>query len=108
VAVAGGHGPIQRSDVIGKEAMEALGARRTLRGKMLWFNEEKRHGYIATDEGERLYVDVDGFGGAPPQGSCAGLLVEFELGEGPDGRQAQNAQILTPVSPRRARRRGNR
>ena len=27
-----------------------------MRGKMDWFNEEKGHGYIATEEGERIYV----------------------------------------------------
>lgn len=32
-----------------------------MQGKMLWFNEEKEHGFILTDEGERLYVHRDGF-----------------------------------------------
>jgi len=26
----------------------------TMQGKMLWFNEQKEHGFILTDEGERL------------------------------------------------------
>ena len=32
-----------------------------MQGKMLWFNEQKEHGFILTDEGERLYVHRDGF-----------------------------------------------
>ena len=27
-----------------------------MRGTMVWFNEEKGHGYISTETGERLYV----------------------------------------------------
>ena len=38
-----------------------------MQGKMLWFNEQKEHGFILTDEGERLYVHRDGFlPGQPP------------------------------------------
>jgi cold shock CspA family protein len=81
---------------------------RTHVGKMLWFNEEKGHGYIATDAGERLYVAGDGFLEAPPEGPCAGRIVEFEVGETSDGRFAQHARIVEEVAPRRARRRGSR
>ena len=51
-----------------------------MRGKMAWFNEEKGHGYITTEAGERIYVSQDGFAeGNAPKGRCAGLPVEFEL-----------------------------
>ena len=33
-------------------------------GTMLWFNEEKDHGYISTEAGERLYVAGTGFAAA--------------------------------------------
>ena len=47
---------------------------------MAWFNEEKGHGYITTEGGERIYVSEDGFAeGNAPKGRCAGLPVEFEL-----------------------------
>ena len=32
-----------------------------MRGQMLWFNEAKDHGFIMTDEGERLAVAGNGF-----------------------------------------------
>ena len=32
-----------------------------MRGTMVWFNEEKGHGYISTETGERLYVSEQGF-----------------------------------------------
>ena len=78
------------------------------RGKMLWFNEEKGHGYIETDEGERLYVEGSGFQVAPPEGSVAGMVVEFTIAEGPDGRFAEATTFVEDISPRRARRRGSR
>jgi cold shock CspA family protein len=81
---------------------------RNPRGKMLWFNEEKGHGYIETDEGERLYVAGTGFQLAPPEGSVAGLVVEFTIAEGPDGRFAEATKFVEDISPRRARRRGSR
>jgi cold shock CspA family protein len=80
----------------------------TYLGKMLWFNEEKGHGYIATDDGERLFVAGNGFVEAPPEGPCAGRIVEFEVGEDADGRFAERARLVEEISPRRARRRGSR
>ena len=75
---------------------------------MLWFNEEKGHGFISTDEGERLYVDAEGFTDTHPVGPCAGLVVEFEIADGPGGRSAQSTRLVEEISPRRARRRGSR
>lgn len=75
------------------------------RGKLLWFNEEKGHGFIATDDGERLYVDADGFADSHPVGSCAGLVVEFEIADSNEGRHARATRLVPEVAPRRARRR---
>ena len=76
-----------------------------MRGRMLWFNELTGHGFIETDEGERLYVGADGFADSPPVGSCAGLLVEFQIGNGSDGRHAEATRLVVEIAPRRARRR---
>jgi hypothetical protein len=57
-----------------------------MRGEMLFFNATKGFGFIRTEEGERLYVDRDGFlPGKPPEGRCAGAKVTFarEELEGP-------------------------
>ena len=76
-------------------------------GKMLWFNEEKNHGYIRTEEGERLYVDREGFlPGDAPVGRCAGLDVTFDVGEDEDGERFAVGVSLVPEPERkRARRR---
>jgi cold shock CspA family protein len=79
-----------------------------MRGTMLWFNEDKDHGFISTEQGERLYVHGTGFaGGIRPEGRCAGLEVTFEVVEEDGVRQAKECVLDDKLSPRRARlRRG--
>jgi cold shock CspA family protein len=77
-----------------------------MRGTMVWFNEEKGHGYISTEAGERLYVSQQGFaGGNAPKGRCAGLPVEFEIATNIDGREAVGSMLVEEDAPPRARRR---
>ena len=77
-----------------------------MRGKMAWFNEEKGHGYITTEGGERIYVAQDGFAeGNAPKGRCAGLPVEFEVTSNDEGRQAVRSVLVEDDQPPRARRR---
>ena len=75
-------------------------------GTMLWFNEEKDHGYISTEAGERLYVAGTGFaGGLRPKGRCAGLAVTFRVIRDAGVRQAEETVLLTDAPNQRARRR---
>jgi cold shock CspA family protein len=46
-------------------------------GDMLWFNNEKGHGFIETSTGDRLRVEASDFRNGPPEGRCAGLGVTF-------------------------------
>jgi 'Cold-shock' DNA-binding domain len=77
-------------------------------GTMLWFNEAKDYGFILTDEGEgeRLYVDRDGFvGRAAPVGRCARLPVDLSVGKRDGQRVAVDVSLVVQEAPRRARRR---
>ena len=77
-----------------------------MQGQMLWFNEARDHGFIMTDEGERLAVAGTGFAGEErPVGRCAHKVVSFEVDENSDTRQAQNVVFVPDVVARRARRR---
>jgi cold shock CspA family protein len=77
-----------------------------MRGEMLWFNERKDHGFILTEEGERLSVLGPGFaGGVRPVGRCAHAVVTFEIDEDSGSRQATNVVFEPLVAARRARRR---
>jgi len=74
---------------------------------MLWFNEAKDHGFIMTDDGERLAVAGDGFAaGEKPAGRCAHKAVTFELDESDGSRQARNVVFEPEFAARRARMRG--
>ena len=77
-----------------------------MRGTLLWFNEEKDHGYITTEEGERLYVAGASFeGGRRPEGRVAGLVVEFDVNVQNGSREAAGCVLVDEVAPPRARRR---
>jgi cold shock CspA family protein len=77
---------------------------------MLWFNPVKRHGFIRTDEGERLRVDLDGFAGDQPLGDrCRGTRVSFErTADQVEEARAVNVAVVPLIPVRRARSRGHR
>jgi cold shock CspA family protein len=78
---------------------------RTMQGTMIWFNEDKDHGYISTDDGERLYVHGTGFAnGIRPKGRCGGLPVTFRVTEEDGTRRAEDSVLVEEIPPRRARR----
>ena len=75
-----------------------------MRGKMIWFNEKKDHGFIRTDEDERLQVLGSGFaGGERPVGRCADAVVTFDISEHSGTRRAKNVRFEPDVAARRAR-----
>ena len=78
-----------------------------MNGTMLWFHEERGAGFLETEDGERLPVDIDGFVGAAPVGRCAGLPVTFTVGERDGTRIAIDVSLTESDAPRRARRRGS-
>jgi cold shock CspA family protein len=87
-----------------------VGERRPVaaRGEMIWFNNAKDLGFIATATGERLSVRGSDFmNGSRPQGRCGGRIVAFRVvGEGPDAH-AVDVVFVDDDAPRRARlRRG--
>lgn len=77
-----------------------------MRGLMLWFNPAKEHGFIRTEEGERLRVDVSGFAPGHLLGDrCAGTAVEFERqpADVEGGFRAIDVRVVDNDSGRRAR-----
>jgi cold shock CspA family protein len=74
---------------------------------MLWFNPAKKHGFIRTDDGERLRVDEDGFASGHTLGDgCRGTRVSFDRVEAADDPRAVGVASLPLMAERRARRRG--
>jgi CspA family cold shock protein len=63
-------------------------------GTVKWFNAEKGYGFIAVDGGNDLFVhytaiEMDGYRSLED-----GQRVEFEVGEGPKGPQAETVRIV--------------
>jgi cold shock CspA family protein len=80
-------------------------------GTMLWFNPAKQHGFIHTEEGERLRVDHDGFAAGQPVGDrCRGTQVTFDriVVQPEEEARAVNVAVLPLFAARRARSRGRR
>ncbi len=81
-----------------------------MNGNMIWFNPDKRHGFIWTEEGERLLVETDGLAAdcvLPMR--CRGLAVSFDREERtPEAPRAVGVAVVPIEVPRRARRRGGR
>lgn len=79
-----------------------------MRGAMLWFDEARDYGFILTAEGERLYVDRDGFvERAAPVGRCAGLPVQLTVSERDGTRIAVDVSPVAEEMHGRARRRSS-
>lgn len=75
---------------------------------MLWFNPVKGHGFVLTDEGERLRVDQDGLAAGEPLGDrCRGTRVSFDrTDDGAEEARAVNVAVVPLTAARRARLRG--
>jgi cold shock CspA family protein len=77
-----------------------------MRGTLIWFNPEKRHGFIRTEDGERLLVEQSGFKPGHLLGDrCAGtpLLFEREAADVEGGFKAVRVTVVEYNVPRRAR-----
>ena len=76
---------------------------------MIWFNTAKRHGFIRTDEGERLRVEEDGFETGHVLGDrCRGTRVTFDRLARQGDAQAVKVTVVPLLAARRARSRGRR
>jgi len=59
-------------------------------GKVKWFNDAKGYGFIERPNGENLFVHYSAIQGSGFRSLSEGQEVEFEVVEGPKGKQAAN------------------
>jgi hypothetical protein len=75
-----------------------------MRGNLIWFNSEKQHGFIRTEDGERLLVEESAFVPGTVIGErCGGTPLVFEREEADAVTRAVRVSIETEAVPRRAR-----
>ena len=59
-------------------------------GKVKWFNNAKGYGFIEREGGEDVFVHYSAISGDGFRSLEEGQEVEFEIGDGPKGPQAEN------------------
>jgi CspA family cold shock protein len=59
-------------------------------GKVKWFNNAKGYGFIEREGGSDVFVHYSAISGNGFRSLEEGQEVEFEIGDGPKGEQAEN------------------
>ena len=62
-------------------------------GVVKWFSNEKGYGFIARDNEEDVFVHFSAIQADGYKSLTEGQKVEFEITEGPKGKQASNVRI---------------
>lgn len=63
-------------------------------GTVKWFNSEKGYGFIAVDGGNDIFVHYTAIQMEGYRSLEDGQRVEFEVGEGPKGPQAEQVRVV--------------
>lgn len=63
-------------------------------GTVKFFNNEKGYGFISREDGDDVFVHYTGIEGTGYRSLEVGQKVEFEVGPGRKGEQAQNVRVI--------------
>jgi cold shock protein len=64
-------------------------------GTVKWFSNEKGYGFISREGGEDVFVHFSALEGEGYKSLNEGQAVEFEVVDGPKGKQAANVRALS-------------
>ena len=64
------------------------------KGTVKWFNGSKGYGFITREEGEDVFVHYNAIEGEGYKSLDEGDQVQFEIGQGPKGLQANNVSRI--------------
>ena len=59
-------------------------------GTVKWFNDAKGYGFLALEDGEDVFVHYSAISGSGFRSLNEGQAVEFDVVDGPKGKQAAN------------------
>lgn len=80
---------------VGQWDLPASEERRQLAtGTVKFFNAEKGYGFISREEGEDVFVHYSNIQGAGYRSLDEGQRVEFDVGPGRKGEEAQNVRVI--------------
>ena len=65
-----------------------------MRGTVKFFNAEKGYGFIARDGGKDVFVHFSNIQGEGYKTLVEGQTVEFDVGQGRKGEEAQNVVVV--------------
>ena len=63
-------------------------------GTVKWFSNEKGYGFIARSDGDDVFVHYSAIMGDGYRSLAEGQSVEFDVVDGPKGKQAANVRAL--------------
>jgi CspA family cold shock protein len=65
-----------------------------VQGTVKWYNEAKGFGFIGMESGPDVFVHYNAIQVNGYRSLAEGAVVEFDLGKGPKGPQAENLEVL--------------
>ena len=65
-----------------------------MKGTVKFFNNEKGYGFIPRDDGDDVFVHHSNIAGSGFKSLDEGQAVEFDIGEGRKGDEAQNVRAV--------------
>ena len=76
------------------ETATAIGSKALATGSVKWFNAEKGYGFISREDGPDVFVHFSAIQGTGYRSLEEGQAVEFDVGPGRKGEEAQNVRVI--------------
>ena len=78
----------------GDDARAVQGSKALATGTVKWFNAEKGYGFISREDGPDVFVHFSAIQGTGYRTLEEGQSVEFDVGPGRKGEEAQNVRLV--------------
>ena len=79
---------------IARSRTASRGSKALATGSVKWFNAEKGYGFISREDGPDVFVHFSAIQGSGYRTLEEGQRVEFDVGPGRKGEEAQNVRVV--------------